>query len=158
MDLKTKLWFYLLGGQWPQEKGYTILEGVIRGPVRYESFDGSEFYINPASFDNLTYFKNSPPVERNGKVFSVSPIQKKSTWGWLKCSPDAYFYWNMSKLQDFTTYAYYGTPKEIWVEGTEKGIYFRGIPSWRIDFPGTVIDGELRHWIPSGGHIGPRYD
>jgi hypothetical protein len=180
LSLKDRIWFYLLGGKWPEENGYTVLNGFVSGgQLRCESFDGGEIWIDPVSYFNFVGFDKSfgtigfrdssfkdgiwlknfkPFIWSDGKTYSVSPIQKKSLKGFLKCSPDAYFWWGMKKLQDSHTEIQYGKEVVVWEEGTEKGLYFRGVPSWRIDFPGTVLDGQNRHWIPSGGHFGTRYD
>lgn len=181
LSIRDKLALRILGSEWPTAKGYTIKDGFISGhEIRCEAFNEDEIWINETNlppgisacvppsgqrWDGCGFvLKNCPPFERDGKTWSVSPIQKKSYHGWLTCFPDAYWYWNMSKLQDSAIYDYYGTPKIIWKEGTEQGILLRKgtvllqPACWRVDFASTEIDGINRYWIPSWGHFGRRYD
>lgn len=167
MKFKDKLWFYLLGSQWPQAKGYTVTEGFVSGDrLRCESFDGGEIWLTSKDTDPMSGVYRgrcrgkdgfvlmgfAPFFWGDGKWYSVAPIQKESYYGYLHCSPSARWYWNMRKLQDKDANGNY-------IPGTEDGFCWRGTPSWRVDFPGTVLDGVLRHWIPSGGHLSfKRYD
>lgn len=164
LSWKDKIWFWMLGGKWPEEKGYTVIEGFVSGTeLRCESFEGGEIWIGINDIPGLTSrivngriglsLKNFEPFKMNGKTWSVSPIQKKSYHGWLKTSPASRWYWNMQKLQDYYVEHQYGLPVTIWKPGTEKGFCYRSTPCWRVDFPGTLLDGKLKNFIPSGGHV-----
>lgn len=167
MNLKDRIWFFLLGSKWPEEKGYTIKSGFVGGTeLRCESFDGGEMWINAnharamsgievGIFDHGYGFSfcNFKPFLMDGKIWSVSPIQKKSWYGWIKTEPKSYWYWNMKKLQEYKLELQYGKYEHIWKPGTERGFCFRSTPCWRIDFASTEIDGIKRNWVPSGGHL-----
>lgn len=130
----------------------TILEGEIYGPIRCESMDGSEMYLQE-DHDQTTSVKFSyfQPFQQNGKMWFVTHIQKKSKHGWIRTNPRGFHYWSMSQLPQ----------KDIngnWIPGSESGIYYREPFSWRIDVPGTMIDGVLRHWIYTKGFLGRHFD
>ena len=123
----------------------TLEWGIIRGPIRMEALDGSEFYLPEE--EGPLYI---PPVERGGKMFCVTHLQKKATYFSLRFSPFIYHWGNFWKLQE-------QNEQGQWVGGTEKGIYIRS-PGWRFDFPGTVINGVREHWIFSKGFFGSHLD
>jgi hypothetical protein len=167
--LKDKLWLWMLGGKYPTAPGYTVLNGFVSGPLlRLESFSGGELWIKSTDplpsgvawgywdkFGETGFILNNfAPFEKDGKIWSISDIQKSSKRGYLKCTPDAYWFWDMDKLQDIG-------PDGKYVEDTEDGVNYRKgtkplmFACWRADFAGTdsKIDGIRRNWIPSGGHF-----
>lgn len=126
----------------------TIDSGVIHGPIRCESLDGSEMYLEE---DDVTVLNDFKPFVLNGKTWGVSHLQKRSKRGWLKVSPSCYHWWWFWKLQEKDS-------NGQWISGSERGIYFRQPFSWRWDVAGTVIDGILRHWIWTKGYLGGHWD
>lgn len=141
----------------------TIVSGLVYGPkLRVESTDGSELLLDgtyaPPGIEwhfidgMLTAkLKDCGPFERNGKMWGVTHLQKYSPKGFLKVSPDCYHRWYFWRSQK----------KDLlgeWIPGTECGIYFRKPFSWRWDVAGTMIDGELRHWIWTKGYAGLHWD
>lgn len=145
--------------KYPEVEYPTIVDGVVYGPVRCESLDGSEMYLETP--DEVTVFKNFKPFEMNGKMWGVTHLQKKSPRGWLRTSPDCWHWWRFWKMQKQDS-------SGNWIPGTERGIYIRKpginlfgkqiITSWRWDVKGTVLDGKLRHWIPTKGIIAGHWD
>lgn len=130
----------------------TVIKGYIQGPVRCESMDGGEMYIEdgklPSEGHQLIEYT---PFDYLGKTWAVSNIQKKSPYGWLKFDPAGYCWWKMLRLQKQDA-------NGNWIPGTEFGWYYREPWKWRFDFPGTKIDGILRHWIWTKGYAGAHYD
>lgn len=140
---------------YPSQKYLTIISGEIWGPIRYEALDGSEYFDEKniaCRFHNFTTF------EKDGKMWEISIIQKKSPKGWLNTSPFGYYWWNQSKLQEQKIVDEGNGPFLKWITGTERGLYFRCPFTWRRDIAGTMIDGQLRNWVHSGGHLGRRFD
>jgi len=135
--------------EYPTVSYPTIIEGVVDGPMRCESLDGSEMYIGG---DNEVHvLKNFGPFEKDGKTWAVTHLQKKSKKGWLKTSPDGYHCWNFWQLQKQDN-------NGNWISGTERGIYFRKPFSWRWDVAGTFLDGALRHFVWTKGFLGLHWD
>lgn len=116
----------------------TLVRGIISGPIRCESADGTEIWLQP---------RKGPfrlePFRLGGKVFCVSHLQKKSSYFSLLFDPFIYHqgvFWHLQE-QDIE-----GT----WQPGTEKGIYWR-TPGWRWQLPDKNSNGT--NWILSGGRI-----
>lgn len=131
--------------KYPEELYPTVVEGVIYGPVRCESLDGSEMYLTTP--DEVTVFKNFKPFMKDGKMWAVTHLQKKSRKGWLKMSPQSYHRWWFWKLQE-------QDEQGNWKPGTERGIYFRKPFSWRWDVAST----NGKHWIWTFGFLGGHWD
>jgi hypothetical protein len=138
----------------------TVVSGRIVAPIiRYESLDSS--VLEEAVPGGSIELKMARPFERGGKMWAVTHLQKYSTEGWLKMDPDCFHAWKFWKLQERRPDANGVT---VWVPGTEQGIYFRKsrvllrLKCWRWDVAGTMIDGQLRHWISSGGYFGGHWD
>lgn len=151
----------------------TINEGFIQGElIRLESIEGpSELFISRATHSQLfnSYYGFLPekngtrlrivkPFEFDGKTWGVTHLQKQSRYGYLIASPEAYHRWFFLIMQS-------RDQEGNWIPGTELGAYCRkGVGPiwdwdlWRWDVAGTMIDGELRHWITSTGFLGGHWD
>jgi hypothetical protein len=114
----------------------TVIRGYVEGPLRLESLDGTEMYLEPQG-----ELRNFQPVVIDGKTWAVTHLQKKSKRGWLLMSPYIYHWWNFSELQ------IPGKP------GSEKGIYWR-TPGWRWDNDPHMA----RPWVFSKGYFGWHLD
>lgn len=122
----------------------TLIRGVIDGPIRCESLDGSEIWL-PKKKGILKI----PPFERDGKTFCVSHIQKKAKMFRLLYDPFIYHFGQFWRLQQ--------QDKEgNWIPGSEQGIYWR-TPGWRFQVPDAKSD--WTPWIWSWGRfIGTHLD
>jgi len=118
-----------------------VLYGIISGPIRCESLDGSELWLPPR-----TGVLHIEPFERDGKTYGVSHMQKASTFGYLIMRPFIIHVWHFFKLQA-------KDDNGGWMPGTERGFYGRTF-GWRWDVAGT--NGE--HWIFSKGFLGGHWD
>lgn len=128
---------------YPQVDYPTVVRGQIYGPIRCESLDGSELFLPN---DGMVELRNFTPFKKDGRIYAVTHLQKRSKKGSLTMSPWIYHWWDFQKLQE----------QDIdgnWVPGTERGIYLR-TPGWRWDVAGT----QGKHWIRSGGFIGGHLD
>ncbi len=118
----------------------TLVKGIIYGPIRCESLDGSEMYLE-GSNTSPTYFDHFAPFEMKGKTWAVSHLQKKSPRFTLLFDPFIFHWGKFWKLQED------GKP------GTERGIYWR-TPGWRRD-----LDPKLEiPWVWSWGFLGGHLD
>ena len=120
----------------------TLVKGIIRGPIRYESLDGSQMY-GPEREGNLRI----PPFEMDGKMWCVSHIQKKAKYFSLTFDPFIYHFGKFWHLQE--TFID-GNGVEIYKPGTEQGIYFR-TPGWRWQRPDQRSN--WTPWIWSWGRV-----
>ncbi len=143
--------------KYPTAEYLTVVKGNIEGPVRYESLSGKE-YFQEYDLPDPVRLRNHMGIIVKGERFEVSIIQKLSRYGWIYTEPFGFYWWKQEKFQErkevtneFGTYL-------KWAPKTEKGLYFRAPFTWRRDIAGTVRDGELRHWIKSGGHLGKNWD
>jgi hypothetical protein len=119
----------------------TLARGIISGPIRCESLDGSEIWLPPANG-----ILRIEPFNKDGKTYAVSHMQKASSSGYLLMSPFIFHAWHFWKHQAKDSAG-------GWLPGTEQGIYTRS-PGWRWDVAGT--NGE--HWIFSKGFLGGHWD
>lgn len=129
----------------PTVKYPSVVEGYVKGPLRLESLQGPEIYLTDQTEWNL---KDFGPIIKNGIPYSVSHIQYKSHYGWLKMEPDSYHFWWMPRLQTL------GKP------GSEQGIYIRKSRKlfqtycWRWDKdPSLTVP-----WVWSQGYFGGNLD
>lgn len=116
----------------------TLIRGIIDGPIRCESLDGSELWLPPR--DGKLHM---PPFEHEGKTYCVSHLQKKAKYFSLLYSPFIFHYgkfWHLQEQDD----------QGNWKPGTEEGIYFRS-PGWRWQRPDQKSEGTP--WIFSGGRV-----
>jgi hypothetical protein len=128
----------------------TIVSGKIWGPViRFESLDGS--VLEESIPNGVMVFKNFAPFERNGKTWGVPHAQKWCKRGWLHMNPGGWHAWYFDKIQTRNS-------EGLWLPRTEKGLYVRRPFTWRWDVPGTMVDGQLRHWIWTKGYLGGHWD
>lgn len=112
---------------YPQVNYPTTLLGYISGKdLRYESLTDSEIILSGNSF-----IKDEMPFACNKNIYALSPLQKRSHFGFLLQWPLCLHLWFFPRLQ-----------KDNGQPGTEFGKYFR-IGLWRWDVAGT--DGK--HWI-----------
>lgn len=133
----------------------TVILGVIEGPIRLESIDGTELFLPPGTDvnggflsgrvfpDKLSHIRNGGPLKINDKMYGVSHIQRRSPYFSLVYDP---FIYHFGKF--FVTQKEDENGKGI--PGTEKGIYFR-TPGWRWQVPDEKSNGTP--WIFSGGRI-----
>lgn len=120
----------------------TLTHGVIDGPIRIESLDGSQDYLPPQSG-----VLHIPPFEKDGKMWTVSHIQKKAKFFSLLYDPFIYHIGYFWKLQE----SYIDSNGvEIYKPGTEIGLYTRSM-GWRWQRPDAKSKGSP--WIFSGGRI-----
>lgn len=147
---------------YPKTDYPTIKRGVVHAKrLRLESLDGSEMYLDGGKDsmpDGVLWrdvgkflLDEVRPFEKFGQTWGVSHMQKYSTYGWLFAEPNAYHHWLFWRPQQKDA-------NGGWLPGSERGLYFRRPFSWRWDVAGTKIDGELKHWIYSGGIISGHWD
>lgn len=141
----------------------TLVRGIIHGPVRCESIDGSEIYLPPMSGTlKIKPFVlheamrptewNLLPIEENdsrfGKTFFVTHLQQKATYFSLRYSPFSYHFGKFWKLQT-------RKPDGTRIPNSEQGIYWR-TPGWRWQVPDARSEGTPWIWswgrVP-GGHL-----
>jgi len=116
----------------------TLIKGIISGPIRCESIDGTELWL-----PRRNGILRMEPFTADGKMFCVSHIQKKSKFFQLLYDPFIFHsgaFWHLQE-QD---------PDGSWKAGTERGIYWR-TPGWRWQIPDAVSD--WTPWIFSGGRF-----
>ena len=119
----------------------TLVRGIIRGPIRCESLDGSEIFL-PEREGILRI----EPFKMDGKVFAVCHQQKKATYFSLLYEPFIYHWGKFWHLQEKNS-------NGQWIAGSEKGLYIR-TPGWRWD-----IDPHLeKPWVFSKGFVGGHLD
>ncbi len=119
----------------------TLVKGYCEGPIRCESLDGSEMWLDPKPGIIIL-----PPFQSGGKTWCVSHIQKKSHSFTLEFSPFSYHWGRFWHLQE-------QDQQGTWLPGTEKGIYWR-TPGWRWD-----SDPALKApWVFSKGYAGSHLD
>lgn len=148
--------------EYPKANYPTVVSGFINGPIRCESLDLEELYLNPGFlFPGLTWkvsgdsfscrLKDFAPFQHEGRLWGVSNIQKKSYLGWINTDPQCFYSWCMPRLQKRDA-------KGTWIPGSELGIYIRKPFSWRWDVAGTWENGVFHHWIWTKGYFGFHYD
>lgn len=119
---------------------YTIL-GFVQGPIRYESNSDDSFY---ADQQGLIYLEDTFTFQE--LEYTISPIQKRSRFGFLIQWPLAFHFWIAFKLQ-----------KE-WEPGSERGIFLR------LAWARWDVDDKLPYpWITwkigfGSTHLGTRWD
>lgn len=134
----------LIFGSYPDDIAPTIRLGYVHGEMRMENTQDREFSVPGGILLGV------PPIpSKEGGFDFISHQQKRSKWGFLIQSPFGLFAWKLDKFQD--------NSKGTWIPGSEKGWVFRS-PGWRMDVPGSKIDGVLRHFIPTWGHFGRHLD
>lgn len=122
----------------------TLVRGVIKGPIRCETFEGPEIWL-----PNQDGIIRMEPFEANGLMYCVSHLQKKATYFSLLYDPFIYHYGLFWKLQE-------QDDKGGWKPGTEQGVYWR-TPGWRWQKPDAKSD--WTPWIWSWGRfIGTHLD
>ena len=119
----------------------TLIRGIIDGPIRCESLDGSELWLPPKEG-----ILKIPPFSQNGKTWSVTHLQKKASYFSLLFSPFIYHWGRFWHLQEQDA-------QGNWFPGTERGLYWR-TPGWRWD-----SDPNLGSpWVFSKGYVGGHLD
>jgi hypothetical protein len=158
--------------KYPEALYPTVVRGVVHSDrLRLEHLDPKvgELYATPSLLRSLAIrgfshdgkkfvLENFGPVEIDGRLFGVTHLQKQSRRGWLEMSPGCWHWWSFVRRQKMDS-------QGNWLPGTELGLYIRkGLRGWldwqcwRWDVAGTVLDGELRHWIMSSGFCGGHWD
>lgn len=116
----------------------TLIRGIIKGPIRCESIDGTVIWLT-----ERPGILRIEPFELYGKMFCVSHLQKKATYFSLLYSPFIFHWGKFWKLQD-------KDQDGNDIPGSEQGIYWR-TPGWRWQVPDLVSMGTP--WILSGGRV-----
>jgi hypothetical protein len=120
----------------------TLVNGIIDGPIRCISLDGSELWLTPQPGNFAMQ-----PFEHQGKTYAISHIQKKAKFFSLRFEPYSYHYGRFWHLQE--TYVDMNGVT-IFKPGTEKGIYWR-TPGFRWQQPDKKSNGTP--WIWSWGRF-----
>jgi hypothetical protein len=142
--------------EYPKALAPTIVRGWVQGKkLRWESLLAQELTtgvydpIPGISIENDGFrIKNLKPQLEG--MYGLTHIQKYSLKGWLLQDPYCLFYWNFTKLQDFTQNPDGGWS---WKPGTEVGWTAR-TPGWRWDIAGT----NGKHWIWTNGRVAEHWD
>lgn len=110
----------------------TCLFGFMQGPIRVESLDSSEMFVN----SKFQVFINQKPINWYGRTYAITHLQKKSHFGFLVMWPFCLHLWFFIQKQKICAHG-------GWVPNSEFGKYFR-FGRWRWDVAGT----NGKHWIP----------
>ncbi len=134
--------------EYPNEIAPTLLVGFNWGGIwRAEGIHGGEsIKKGPWLVINQKPFRTE-----DGSTVFVSNLQKESKFGFLIQKPFCWHHWIMPGKQK-------KNESGMWLPETERGWYFR-IGWWRFDVPGTIVHGELRHWMgPFTAHPFGKWD